>query len=1509
MSVRSPAMDAAKARDVHPSVPVRDGSVIAGSEALHTEAVRPPSTAPAPPALVTATGQSLVQRTRLLQRRMLVGAATDPLEVEAEQVADAVLRSTALTTAAPASLNPPPNDGPAHQVLRQILNRKTALATRPVPPAAHVHRAAAAATTPDGAFYAPPVIEQEVARGGGALLDAPLRREMEAGFGADFGSVRIHHDDTAAAMNRELQARAFTAGSHIYLGQHAESLHSTAGRHLLAHELTHVLQQTGSATALANRMTVYRIQRASLRDQLVRGLLGVGSGNLAYGAGLVSGMVGGQGIGQANLYVKSQLQQGMVTGVTAYVVPLLQEKLGDLLTTIPATPMAWIKLAHGVLDVLQKIRQFWKDIPGMIKTLGAYAVGSVIAYIPLFGEKWVPNFMITHEDAPNWLEQSIEKIDWLLDFVLEIKDKAASSVMSWVGFGVNKTLQWLSPAAQRLVTWMRGYLPDAADEALRRFVEGFQDAAKFKSSETARTELERLKAERVQQPATQKPETSVQTPLKPPSDAPEQSDPAAQTVTMASPKNARVAFGPLTFYMHRLIVHRAGKDAKGREYQGGLVADVGFNLHVFDQDIGYGQQPQESLMLDVPWLGSAKPVQAKLGGPIRFDGHVKLGNLFEAGGYSIFPLEVNNDGIQRAGVELAHMAFGEHITLDGTRVDYRQDGWGGKSQLGIDVHGWKAQAGLGVTLDAQGSFQAAEVNAASVGNANNVISVKHAMLDRQQLRVTDGLVDLAMLKGVQVKLDRLNVSRQGAIDAAGAVSNVNFDVIKGKVALANGEVRAAADAKAWSVGVAADVNVKLPKVNSTARRLELAYDSKPNDFVGKLAQFDLELSKLKLKLTDLEVGSNPARFRAGAGELTLPPGLPLDRVQVQDVAVDGAGLTGRAEAVFKEQLPLLPGSNAVILKDGAIAANLATDGWGIGLRGGLQVKLPGIAGEVQAAKIDYSSQDDNITGSIDKLNLGLLGAVGFELADIHFDRQKGEFKARQGKFVAPQPDAAPTQGKLADTLKLRDKWPRVACDLADSAGVFYRLVRAMTFTDIAVTKDGLDFKLQPPSLTDSLKQVELNWMGMKLVGIDFSDGFKFNKDFGPLALPPRAGKWSIGGNFYVPVAKGVAGFKLYLTADANLSIAGKLKGEGAHTAGMARLAFDGALDAGASAMVGAGADVYVGLPIAHVAVGGAVRASADTRHKVAIGGDMKLDTEALTWQNGSLRLSVDSVSQLKAEAGIRVAYKLLHMEGESMWTLGAVNIAELIIKGAVRIPLGNKNDEQLPAQWEPSQQEFVTVKFLDIPGMLAQREADKLQEKIVQFERAQAQVADAVQRLDAVTHLTRDNAAKLDRTSMLGAAFMDDRSRVMVVGGRRQDAAITSVEIFKSLDEAAQKTGAEVTAAQKTLEKRKGQLGEILNDDKKLAKLKKELEEAKKSFQKQREKLQQTEAKVAASQQKFAKDQSKKSRADLDKRLEKQRKLEADLAKTAETVALFVDRLAAFETARARYVTETKPKR
>jgi hypothetical protein len=94
------------------------------------------------------------------------------------------------------------------------------------------------------------VMRMSDSRGSGVHSDRSIQSLMQSRLGADFSDVRIHTDGKAAHLNRLLDAKAFTVGNDIYFNQGLYQPDSQEGKHLLAHELTHTIQQGRSPIAI-----------------------------------------------------------------------------------------------------------------------------------------------------------------------------------------------------------------------------------------------------------------------------------------------------------------------------------------------------------------------------------------------------------------------------------------------------------------------------------------------------------------------------------------------------------------------------------------------------------------------------------------------------------------------------------------------------------------------------------------------------------------------------------------------------------------------------------------------------------------------------------------------------------------------------------------------------------------------------------------------------------------------------------------------------------------------------------------------------------------------------------------------------------------------------------------------------------------------------------------------------------------------------------------------------------
>jgi Domain of unknown function (DUF4157) len=106
---------------------------------------------------------------------------------------------------------------------------------------------------------------------GGEPLSADVRGHLEPRFNADFSNVRVHRDAEAASLSNQLSARAFTYQNHIFFSGDQYQPGTSEGQHLLAHELTHTIQQGHSiqrSPQISTTAATPTVQRWSLQDAL-----------------------------------------------------------------------------------------------------------------------------------------------------------------------------------------------------------------------------------------------------------------------------------------------------------------------------------------------------------------------------------------------------------------------------------------------------------------------------------------------------------------------------------------------------------------------------------------------------------------------------------------------------------------------------------------------------------------------------------------------------------------------------------------------------------------------------------------------------------------------------------------------------------------------------------------------------------------------------------------------------------------------------------------------------------------------------------------------------------------------------------------------------------------------------------------------------------------------------------------------------------------------------------------
>jgi hypothetical protein len=159
---------------------------------------------------------------RVIQKKLSIGVTEDPLESEADSMADAIM----------------------HMPDKNFIQRKISqcneeeLQRKPLAPLIQRKESLAGTLASDATSN-----QMYLSKGNGSGIDSNTQTFMQSRFGADFSDVKIHAGNDSIQMNRELNAKAFTVGNDIYFNEGQYNPDSIEGLHLLAHELTHTIQQ------------------------------------------------------------------------------------------------------------------------------------------------------------------------------------------------------------------------------------------------------------------------------------------------------------------------------------------------------------------------------------------------------------------------------------------------------------------------------------------------------------------------------------------------------------------------------------------------------------------------------------------------------------------------------------------------------------------------------------------------------------------------------------------------------------------------------------------------------------------------------------------------------------------------------------------------------------------------------------------------------------------------------------------------------------------------------------------------------------------------------------------------------------------------------------------------------------------------------------------------------------------------------------------------------------------
>lgn len=226
--------------------------LIRSSPASARGAAPPPN--PGSPVATAAGAAGTARLSRIIgaagiQARVAIGKADDPLEREADVMAERAVAAPSPAAVPPAAgLSGAVSRAPA--ILRMAEAGDEEIQARPL-----AQREGGGGESTASEDFS---VALSASKGGGAPLPDGVRASLEPGMGADFSGVRVHTGPQAARMNREVGAQAFTHGNDVYFNEGAYSPGTGEGRRLIAHELAHTVQQGASVRK--------RVQRSWLGD-------------------------------------------------------------------------------------------------------------------------------------------------------------------------------------------------------------------------------------------------------------------------------------------------------------------------------------------------------------------------------------------------------------------------------------------------------------------------------------------------------------------------------------------------------------------------------------------------------------------------------------------------------------------------------------------------------------------------------------------------------------------------------------------------------------------------------------------------------------------------------------------------------------------------------------------------------------------------------------------------------------------------------------------------------------------------------------------------------------------------------------------------------------------------------------------------------------------------------------------------------------------------------------------
>ena len=192
-----------------------------------------------------------------IQTKLTIGQPGDKYEQEADQVASQVVQqiNSPVPVQSAQGQTVQREEVPEEEEQVQAKSISDTIQREELPEEEELQMSPMLQRQGQGGMAATPDLETSInqARGGGMPLAENLQRSMGKAMGADFSGVKVHTDSQSDQLNQSIQARAFTTGQDVFFRQGEYNPGSRGGQELLAHELTHVVQQNRTLNTLQSQ--------------------------------------------------------------------------------------------------------------------------------------------------------------------------------------------------------------------------------------------------------------------------------------------------------------------------------------------------------------------------------------------------------------------------------------------------------------------------------------------------------------------------------------------------------------------------------------------------------------------------------------------------------------------------------------------------------------------------------------------------------------------------------------------------------------------------------------------------------------------------------------------------------------------------------------------------------------------------------------------------------------------------------------------------------------------------------------------------------------------------------------------------------------------------------------------------------------------------------------------------------------------------------------------------------